>query len=106
MPIHPDTSRSVLLPSSWLLHTAVPLSALAPTTSRDLLLRWRSVRVLPWLNHDPVNQMNDTQLNLLQALVASLDSDAVAQADLEAYGNAYQHLTDYLSDLLIDQGIN
>ena len=50
--------------------------------------------------------MNDEQLNLLRALVVSLDGDAVAQADLEAYGNAYHHLTDYLSDLLIDQGIN
>jgi len=50
--------------------------------------------------------MNDTQLIALQAFIASLDGDAVAQADLEAYGNAYHHLTDYLSDLLIDQGIN
>ena len=50
--------------------------------------------------------MNDTQLNALRRFVALMDGDEVAQADLEAYGNAYHHLTDYLSDLLIDQGIN
>ena len=50
--------------------------------------------------------MNDNQLNALQAFIALMDGDEVAQADLDQYGKAYDHLTDYLTDLLLDQGIN
>lgn len=50
--------------------------------------------------------MNDQQLNALQRLIAVMDGDEVAQADLNQYGKAYDHLSDYLKDLLIDQGIN
>ena len=44
--------------------------------------------------------MNTEQIALLRRFLLSLDGDEVAQADLEAYGNAYEHLTDYLADVL------
>ena len=42
--------------------------------------------------------MNDHQLSLLARLVQSMDGDPVAQADLNAYGKAYDQLTNYLVD--------
>ncbi len=42
--------------------------------------------------------MNDHQLSLLARLVQSMDGDPVAQADLNAYGKAYDQLTTYLVD--------
>ena len=47
--------------------------------------------------------MNDHQLELLARLVQSLDGDPVAQADLNSYGKAYNHLPDYLADQRIEQ---
>ena len=46
--------------------------------------------------------MNKEQINALRRFVLLMDGDAVAQADLEAYGNAYEHLTDYLTDVLCE----
>lgn len=42
--------------------------------------------------------MQDHQLRLLRAFLESMDGDVVAQADLKAYGNAYDHLVDYVVD--------
>lgn len=47
--------------------------------------------------------MNDKQLEALKRFIASMDGDVVAQAELKAYGNAYEHLTDYVADQLIEQ---
>ena len=46
--------------------------------------------------------MNKQQLAALRQFVLLMDGDEVAQADLEAYGNAYEHLTDYLADVLAE----
>ena len=47
--------------------------------------------------------MNDKQLEALKRFVALCDRDPVAQADLSQYGNAYEHLTDYLADHTAEQ---
>ena len=47
--------------------------------------------------------MNDKQLSLLSQLIQSMDGDPVAQADLNAYGKAYDQLTNYLVDLRCSQ---
>ena len=47
--------------------------------------------------------MNDIQLKALAHLVSLMDGDEVAQAESIAYGNWYEHATDYLSDLLIEE---
>ena len=46
--------------------------------------------------------MNKEQINALRRFILLMDGDAAAQADLEAYGNAYEHLTDYLADVLAE----
>ena len=46
--------------------------------------------------------MNTEQIAALRKFVLLMDGDEVAQADLEAYGNAYEHLTDYLADVLCE----
>ena len=46
--------------------------------------------------------MNKDQINALRRFVLLMDGDEVAQADLDAYGNAYEHLTDYLTDVLCE----
>ena len=47
--------------------------------------------------------MNDQQLAALKRFVSLCDRDPVAQADLSQYGNAYEHLTDYLADQFAEQ---
>ena len=47
--------------------------------------------------------MNDQQYKALQAFIASMDGDLVAQEELKAYGNAYSHLVDYVVDQTIEQ---
>ena len=46
--------------------------------------------------------MNDKQLEALKRFIASMDGDVVAQAELKAYGNAYEHLVDYVVDQLVE----
>ena len=46
--------------------------------------------------------MNDKQLEALQRFIASMDGDVVAQAEFKAYGNAYEHLVDYMVDQLME----
>ena len=55
------------------------------------------------LIHDPLEQMQDHQLKLLRRFIESMEGDVVAQADLKAYGNAYEHLVDYVVDQTIEQ---
>ncbi len=47
--------------------------------------------------------MNATQMKDLGHLVSLMDGDEVAQAEAIAYGNWYEHITDYYSDLLIEE---
>ena len=47
--------------------------------------------------------MNDTQLKALARLVLLMDGDEVAHAEATAYGYWYEHATDYLSDLMIEE---
>ena len=47
--------------------------------------------------------MNDNQLQALARLVLLMEGDEVAQAEAIAYGNWYEHITDYYSDLLIEE---
>ena len=47
--------------------------------------------------------MNDHQLSLLARLVQSMDGDPVAQADLNRYGKAADHLFHYLADQRVEQ---
>ena len=46
--------------------------------------------------------MNTEQIAALRQFVLLMDGDEVAQADLDDYGNAYEHLTDYLADVLAE----
>ena len=46
--------------------------------------------------------MNDKQLEALKRFIALMDGDDVAQAELKAYGNAYEHLVDYVVDQLME----
>ena len=47
--------------------------------------------------------MNDIQLQALARLVLLMEGDEVAQAEAIAYGNWYEHITNYYSDLLIEE---
>lgn len=47
--------------------------------------------------------MNDHQLSLLAQLIHSMDGDPVAQADLNAYGKAYDQLAACLCAALIQR---
>ena len=47
--------------------------------------------------------MNDTQLKALARLVLLMDGDEVAQAEATAYGDWFQHATDYLADLMMEE---
>ena len=47
--------------------------------------------------------MNDNQLKALARVVLLMDKDEVAQAEAIAYGNWYEHITDYLSDLMMEE---
>ena len=55
-----------------------------------------------WFKSFTPDSMNKEQINALRRFILLMDGDAVAQADLEAYGNAYEHLTDYLADVLAE----
>ena len=46
--------------------------------------------------------MNAEQLAAARRLIALMDGDAVAQADANVYGNWYEHLTDHLSDIELE----
>jgi hypothetical protein len=47
--------------------------------------------------------MNDTQYKALLTLIDLFEGDPVAQAELQAYGNAYDHIVDYVADQTIKE---
>ena len=47
--------------------------------------------------------MNDKQMGLLKQFLYAVANDPVAIADLNSYGQAHEHLSDYMSDQLIEQ---
>ena len=46
--------------------------------------------------------MNQHQIELAMALIKAMESDEVAQADCSIYGDWFEHLTDHLSDIAIE----
>ena len=47
--------------------------------------------------------MNQQQIQLAMALIQSMEGDEIAQADCSIYGDWFEHLTDHLSDIAIEQ---
>ena len=47
--------------------------------------------------------MNKKQLKALRLFLATVDGDPVAQADLNSFGNAFDHLNELLLDTVADQ---